>query len=179
MKKTKAERREDAVKREIERTVERLYSLSAAFLRAETAYEKFREEAAALRGTGKTDDELVEGLPERIARLESDTLIRAGSLMMIHLGLLYALVEGWNKWEFEHPAVDELLKSPFVEELKDYRHAVFHVSEVTDPRIMQWTAQEDRVVWTKLLLAGFRVALLEWHTELAQRLTIKVGKRPL
>jgi len=95
--KTKDERRTEAIKAELQRTVDRLYALSAAFLRAETAYEKFREEAAKLFSSGKTEDELVASIPQRIARLENDSLIRAGSLMMVHLGLLYALIEAWRK----------------------------------------------------------------------------------
>ena len=178
-KKTKDERRAEAIKAELQRTVDRLYALSAAFLRAETTYTKFREEAAALFSSQKTDEELIAEMPERLARLENDALIRTGSLMMVHLGLLYALVEAWRKWDFDHPAVDELLKSPFVEELKDYRHAVFHVNEVTDARIMQWTGQSDRVAWTQLLFAAFRTALLEWHRDLAERVIIKIGRRPL
>ena len=178
-KKTKDERRAEAIKAELQRTVNRLYALCAAFLRAETAYTKFREEAAALFSSHKTDEELIAGIPERIARLESDALIRAGSLLMIHLGLLYALVEAWRKWDFDEPAVDELLKNPFVEELKDYRHAVFHVNEVTDPRVMQWAGQSDRVDWIHLLFGAFRAALLAWHRDMTARVTSKVGRRPL
>ena len=178
-KKTKAERRAEAIKAELQRTVDRLYALSAAFLRAETVYTKFDEEAAALFSSQKTDEELIAGMPERVARLENDALIRASSLLMVYLGLLYALVEAWRKWDFDHPAVDELLKSPFVEELKDFRNAVFHVNEATDTRVMRWTGQSDRVDWTHLLLAAFRAALLEWHRDMAERVTIKVGRRPL
>ena len=171
-KKTKTERRDEAVRAERQRRVDRLYALSFAFLRVETAYEKFREEAAKLLDTGKTEEELAkleQEVPQHIGRLANHPLIRSGSSIMVYFGLLYALVEAWKKWGHEHPAVDDLLKSPFVEELKKYRHAVFHVNELTDPRIMQWTGQQDRVVWTKQLLVAFRVALLDWHDDLAQQ----------
>lgn len=176
---SKAERRAAVIKAELQRTVDRLYALSAAFLRAETAYNKFREEAAGLFALSKTDDELVEGLPQAVSRLEQTPLIRAGSLMMVHLGLLYALIEAWRKWDFDHPAVDGLLKSPLVDELRKYRNAVFHVSALTDPRVMQWAAQPDRVVWTQRVFDAFRVALLDWHNQLAERVIIKLGRRPL
>ncbi len=178
-KKTKDERRAEAIRAEQRRTIDRLYALSAAFLRAEKVYTKSREEAAALCSSQKTDEELIAGIPERIARLENDVLIRVGSFLMIHLGLLYAVVEAWRKWDFDEPAVDELLKSPFVEELKDFRHAVFHVNEVTDPRVMQWLGQSNRIDWTDALFAAFRAALLAWHRDMAARVAIKLGRRPL
>jgi hypothetical protein len=172
MKQKKPERK--ATRGEIQRTVNRLYALSIALLRAETAFDKYYEEATKLFASGRTDDELVEGIPGAVAKLQNNTLIRAGSLMSVYLGLLYAVVEGCRKWGFTHASVDALLSSPFVKDLKDHRNAIFHVSEATDPRVMQWGERPDRIEWAKQLAVRLRALLLQLHERLAEKIAVQV-----
>ncbi|SRR6266581_1116039 len=159
-------------KGELQRAVNRLYALSLALLRAETAYEKYHEEATKLFANGNTDDELVANLPNLISQLQNNTLIRTGSLLSLYLGVLYSVVEAWRKWKFTDATVDTLLQSPFVDDLRRYRNAIFHVSEATDPRIMQWSTQQERVAWAKQLSAALRTAILDYHNNLAARVAV-------
>jgi hypothetical protein len=164
-------------KKQLQRTVNRLYALSVALLRAETLYEKYFEEATKLFAAGKTDDELVVDLAKRIAGLQNDGLIRAGSLLSLHLGVLYSIVEAWrDKWKFKDETVDALLQSPFVKKLERFRNSIFHVSVGTDPDIMQWGADMAAVAWGKQLSAALRAAILDYHNNLAGRVTVQLVK---
>jgi hypothetical protein len=104
-------------------------------------------------------------------------LIRTGSLLSVYLGLLWAVVEGWRNWGFADAAVADLLKSPFLKDLKGHRNAIFHVSEVTDPRIMQWGLDPARVSWAKALAGAFRAALLAFHTNLAVKVAVHLKSK--
>ena len=177
MSKKKTERRTEAINAEMQRTVNRLYAISIALLRSETVFVSYREHAKEMFASGKSDDALVEEIPDRVSNLEASPLLRAGSMMMLYLGTLYSVVEAWRKWGFADPNVDRLLKNAFVDELKKYRNAVFHISEATDPRIMQWTAERDRVEWAQSLAAAFRNAILDWHGNLGERVTVHLLKK--
>ncbi len=161
----------------MQRTVNRLYAISVALLRAETAFTAYENHAAEMFASGKSDDELVNEIPKRLSTLDSSPLIRGGSMLMLYLGVLYTVVEAWRLWHFADVTVDQLLESPFVDELKRYRNAVFHVTEATDPRIMQWTAEPDRVAWAQALAGAFRKAILDWHENLKERVTVHLVER--
>ena len=159
-------------KGELQRTVNRLYAISLALLRAETAYEKYHEEATKLFASEKSDDELEAAVPNAVSQLQNNGLIRTGSLLSVYFGLLYSVVEAWRKWKFVDAAVDTLLQNPYVKDLKDYRNAIFHVSEAADPRIMQWSFEKERVVWTNELSVSLRAAILDYHNNLVTRVVV-------
>ena len=163
-------------KGELERTVKRLYAISLALLRAETAYEKYHEEATKLFASDKSDDELEAEIPNAVTQLQNNGLIRTGSLLSVYFGLLYSVIEAWRNWTFVDAAVDTLLQSPYVKDLKQYRNAIFHVSEAADPRIMQWSFEKERVVCTNELSVSLRAAILEYHKNLAARVTVHFVK---
>ncbi len=89
-------------------------------------------------------EKLFERLPADIRALEQNTLLQAGNLMMVHLGLLYTIIEAWGKWHFADARVEELLKASFLEDLRDFRNAIFHVSVATEERVLRWGAESDR-----------------------------------
>ena len=171
-KQSKAERRALAASAKLRHTVNRLYALSLGLLRAQTAFEKYYEEATTLFADGRSDEELAAEIAAAVSGLRATGLIRTGSLLSVHLGLLYAVVEGWGKWGFADPTVDHLLKSPFVKDLQDHRNAIFHVSERTDPHIMQWSLDRTRVKWTQELVGALRAALLSRHAELGVKVAV-------
>ena len=156
--------------------VTRLYSLSMGLLRAETVFDKYYEEATILFASGKTDDQLVEEIPDAITNLKKNALVRSGSLLSVYLGLLYAVVEAWRDGKFVDDAVEKLLKNQFVKDLKSHRNAIFHVSEATDPRIMQWGLDPNRVVWAKELASALRSGLLSYHADLETKAVIHITK---
>ena len=96
--------------------------------------------------------------------------MQAGNLMMVHLGLLYAVIEAWGRWHFTDARVDELLKAPFLEDLRDFRNAIFHVSVATEARVLRWGAESDRIVWSQDVERALRAAILDWDANLAERI---------
>src|SRR3989449_5505193 len=90
-----------------------------------------------------------ERLPADVRALQQNTLLPAGNLMVVHLGLLYAVIEAWGKWHFTDARVDELLKAPFLEDLRGFRNASFHVSVATEALVLRWGAEADRIVWSQ------------------------------
>ena len=90
--------------------------------------------------------------------------------MMVHLGLLYAVIEAWGKWHFTDARVDELLKAPFLEDLRDFRNAIFHVSVATEARVLRWGVESDRIVWSQDVERALRAAILDWDANLAERI---------
>ena len=90
--------------------------------------------------------------------------------MVVHLGLLYAVIEAWGKWHFTDARVDELLKAPFLEDLRDFRNAIFHVPVATEARVFRWGAEWDRIVWSQDVGRALRAAILDWEANLAERI---------
>ena len=90
--------------------------------------------------------------------------------MMVHLGLLYAVIEAWRKWHFTDARVDELLNAPFLKDLRAFRNATFHVSVATEALVLRWGADSDRVVWSQELERALRAGLLDWEANLAERI---------
>lgn len=175
---TKRERQEAAIQAEMARTVQRLYSLSVMLLRSESAFEKYYEEATKLFAAEKSDDELIADVNEHLQRLENNTFLRAGALLTMYMALLWVVVEGWRKWKFSDARVDSLLASDFVGELKQYRHAIFHARDYNDRDLMQWSADQARVEWTRKLSAAFYSALLDWHANLRDHVIVHLLKPP-
>jgi hypothetical protein len=174
----KNERQGTAVQAAMARTLKRLYSLSVALMRSEAAYEKYFEEATLLFSEEKTDNELVDGLLDHLRRLENNTFLRTSSLLTMYMALLYVVVEGWRKWGFVNAEVDTLLESSYVQDLKEYRHAIFHASDFDHRDILQWTADAERVRWTRSLSDALHDALKDWHANVEARVTqhlLRVG----
>ena len=115
-------------------------------------------------------ERLFERLPTDVRALQQNPLLPAGNLMMVHLGLLYAVIEAWSKWHFTDARVDELLKAPFVEDLRAFRNASFHVSVATEAWVLRWGAESDRIAWSQNVERALRAAILDWDANLAERI---------
>ncbi len=115
-------------------------------------------------------ERLFERLPADVRALRQNTLLPAGNLMVVHLGLLYAVIEAWGKWHFTDACVDELLKAPFLEDLRGFRNASFHVSVATEALVLRWGAEPDRIVWSQDVEKALRAAILDWEANLAERI---------
>jgi hypothetical protein len=83
---------------------------------------------------------------------------------------LYAVIEAWGRWHFSDGRVDELLKTPFVGELRAFRNAIFHVSVAPDERLLRWGAEPDHMVWSNDVERALRAAILDWDKNLAERI---------
>lgn len=149
--------------------LDRLYALGTALLRTETVRDAGRVVVAeVLPAEPDGQERLFERLPEDVRALQQNTLLQAGNLMMVHLGLLYAVIEAWGKWRFTDARVDELLKAPFLEDLRAFRNAIFHVSVAPEARVFRWGAESDRIVWSQDVERALRAAILDWNANLAE-----------
>ncbi len=90
--------------------------------------------------------------------------------MMVHLGLLYAVIEAWGTWHFTDARVDDLLKAPFLEDLRHFRNSIFHVSIGPEAWVSHWGANSDRIVWSQNVERALRAAILDWNANLAERI---------
>ena len=153
----------------LQRVLDRLYALGSALLRTETVRDAGRSFSEVLPADPHGQERFFERLPADVRALQQNTLLPAGNLMVVHLGLLYAVIEAWGKWHFTDARVDELLKAPFLEDLRDFRNAIFHVSVATEARVLRWGAESDRIVWSQDVERALRAAILDWDANLAER----------
>lgn len=170
VRKPKVHRRNEAREEATKRLVQRLYSPSVAIMRSDAAWEKYHEDMTKVIESGASDDELIAAINPQVWKVENNDFVKSSALLTMHLALLYTVVEGWRKWRFKDAEVDELLKSPFVAELKAYRHAIFHANEFNAKAIMQFTADPDRTKWVTALSNGLRRALREHFANLPDKL---------
>jgi hypothetical protein len=150
--------------------LDRLYALGTALLRTETVRDAGRVVTEVLPAEPDGKERLFERFPDDVRALQQNTLLQAGNLMMVHLGLLYAVIEAWGKWRFTDARVDELLKAPFLEDLRAFRNAIFHVSVEPEARVFRWGAESDRIVWSQDVERALRAAILDWNANLAERI---------
>jgi hypothetical protein len=150
--------------------LDRLYALGTALLRTETVRDAGSVVAEVLPAEPDGQERLFERFPEDVRALQQNTLLQAGNLMMVHLGLLYAVIEAWGKWRSTDARVDELLKAPFLEDLRAFRNAIFHVSIAPEARVFRWGAESDRIVWLQHVERALRAAILDWNANLAERI---------
>lgn len=144
--------------------------MGAALLRTESVREAGRLFAEELAAAPNGGDGFLERLIADVRAQQQNPLLQASSLMMVHLALLYAVIEAWSKWHFTDVRVDELLKAPFLEDLRDFRNAIFHVSVATEARVLRWGAESDRIVWSQDVERALRAAILDWDGNLAERI---------
>ncbi len=163
----------------LQRVLERLHALGAALLRAESVRDAGRPFAEALPADPNAAKELLERLITDVRVQHQNPLLQASNLMMVHLGLLYAAIEAWRKWHFTDARVDELLRSPFVGDLRQFRNAIFHVSLATEARVLRWGDRSDRIAWSQDIERALRTAILDWNAHLAERVVQHPGVKAL
>jgi len=160
---------------ELQRVIERLHALGTALLRAESVRDAGRQFAEILAAAPNGGDEFLDRLVTDVRVQVQNPLLQAGNLMMVHLGLLYTVIEAWDKWRFTDARVDELLRSPFVSDLRRFRNDIFHVSQATEARVSWWGAASDRIVWSQNVERALRAAFLDWDAHLAERIAEHPG----
>jgi hypothetical protein len=163
MNQRKLDRQVAAAKKKAEQTIRQVYSLSNALLRADTALECFLREAHVLAASGRSDEELSEEALNDVRLVRLGPALRTQGLSALYLALLYAVVEKWEQWKFHDPAVDELLRSPFLPKLKKYRHAVFHADYFDAKELLDFGEDDSIIAWSKHLSHALHVALRDWH----------------
>ena len=168
-----------AMQEEMQRVIRRLQSLSVAMMRADAAWLAYHDAMAKVIATGQSEDEILAPLNRQSWRVENNDFLRASAHMTIWLGLLYVVVEGWRKWHFFDTNADALLGSPFVSELKQYRHAIFHAEEFDHRAVLEFEASPERTQWTGELGNTLRQAIRDWNAQLEERLAEYLRRSPL
>lgn len=178
-KRTKAERQREAELARRQRTIHQVYSLSNALIRSEVVLRYFMREMREIHRSGKSDPDLADAAAEGIHRLEATPALRVGSLSALYLATLYAVIEKWQHWKFSDPVVDPLLASPYLHQLKKYRHAVFHADSF-DARDLRAPAQDPEMIgWAKNVTVALHAALLDWFTNPESRLAAHFAPKSL
>jgi hypothetical protein len=167
---SKQERRVAAMTDEMARTLRRLHSVSIAMMRADAAWEAYHREMTKVVESGQSDEELIAPLMRQAGRVENNDFLRASGHLTVWLALLYVVIEGWRKWRFFDSELDPLLESPIVEELKKYRHAIFHANDFDHRNVLEFEANEARRNWTSNVGNALRQAIRDWNVNLRDRM---------
>lgn len=175
----KQHRRVTAMENEMGRVLKRLQSLSIAMMRADAAWEAYHREMTKVVESARSDDELIAPLVRQAWRVENNDFLRADAYLTMWLALLYVVVEGWRKWNFFDATVDALIASPYVAELKQYRHAIFHAGEFDHRAVLQFTGTSERSHWTGDLGNALRQAIRDWNANIEKRLAEYLTRSPL
>lgn len=167
----KDKRRVQAMKEEMGRVMKRLYSVSLMLMYADAAWSAYYAAMEKVDASGLTDDQLVFGANQQTIRLEHNEFTAASAHLAVCLALLYVVVEGWRKWKLFDDRVDELLRSPFVQTLREYRHTIFHAKEFDHESLIDFRSPPYQiVVWCSSLQNEFRRALRHWHNHLEENM---------
>jgi hypothetical protein len=91
--------------------------------------------------------------------------IEANLYMSCWYGGLYVVIEGWQKLGLSDSIIDQLLTSPNVRLLKQYRNGVFHFQKAYfDERFTNFmTKGENAVNWVRDLNRAFGGYFLNWR----------------
>ncbi len=95
---------------------------------------------------------------------KQDKYSKIESMMYMSLwyGLLYVVIEGWNKLKLSDNEIDLLLRSKNVKLLKNYRHGVFHYHEnYNDQKFINFFLEQTTVNWVRSLNKEFGRWFLE------------------
>ena len=176
---SKQERRVAAMREEMGRVLRRLHSLSIAMMRADAAWEAYHREMTKVVESGQSNDELIAPLMRQAWRVENNDFLRASGHLTVWLALLYVVIEGWRKWKFFDPTLDPLLESPIVDELKKYRHAIFHANEFDHRHVLDFESNEAQRTWTGDVGNALRQAIRDWNANLSDRLDEYLMRSPL
>jgi hypothetical protein len=95
------------------------------------------------------------------------TVLYAFPYMSYYYAGMYVVIEAWRKrLKYHDSEIDELLRSPFVATLEQYRHASFHFSpKYFDSRMQKFVSDPDSEVWLGDLHAAF-VRWFRFHLKL-------------
>ena len=90
--------------------------------------------------------------------------IEANLYMSYWYGGLYVVIEGWQQLRLSDSTIDELLASPNVRLLKEYRNGVFHFQRAYfDKRFTNFMTEGENVVdWVRDLNRAFGEYFLNW-----------------
>lgn len=82
--------------------------------------------------------------------------IETNMYMSVWYGLLYVVIEGWQKLKLSNKVIDDLLRSDNVQLLKRYRHGTFHFQKrYDDVRFQDFFEKDGTPEWVRSLNKEF------------------------
>ena len=155
-------------KQRADKALERVYSLSVVLLRSQCLLEVFMAEMVTVAQL--SDQQITQQILEDVTVLRNSPPSRVISLSLLHLATLYVVIEKWREWKFADPEVDRLLENPWVDRLKQFRHAIFHGDKFDSSRLLAITLEPEMITWTNEVVGAFRAALIDWHENQDKRM---------
>ena len=148
-----------------ERIAKQALSLTVAVLRAKILLECVQPTLDRLAVGSDTVDQLREEAFGATLHLKSTDGTTADSVYSVYCGCLYAVVEKWRDWKFSDESIDDLLSTGPVEQLKKFRHAVFHADHYDHSAITSLASRDGVLEWTRQLQSAFESFLRTWHED--------------
>ncbi len=147
----------------IARVGKRAISLTVALLRVKVLRESLQPALDRLAATGRSDADLRAEAADQALRIEPTDAARVDSLYSVYLGVLYAVVEKWQAWDFSDPSVDSKVDDDRVASLKKHRNAIFHADHYDHKAITTLAERENVIEWADKLYATLEAFFREWH----------------
>lgn len=89
-----------------------------------------------------------------------DYLVERISRLTLWGATLYVVVEAWEKWEFSHPVIDEMIADPKTQMLRQFRNKVFHAERgVIHPLVQAFVLEPGSYAWAYDLHRAFGIFL--------------------
>jgi len=110
------------------------------------------------RAAGVTAEEAFEQAKvDPVFRRSVVTVLYAFPYMSYYYAGMFVVIEAWTeRLKYHDPEIDELLRSPFVATLKQYRNASFHFSpQYFDSRMQVFLNEPDTEAWLGELHEAF------------------------
>ena len=81
--------------------------------------------------------------------------------------------------ELFRPVSRPIAREPYVAELKQYRHAIFHATEFDQRAVLEFEGSSERTQWTGEMANALRKAIRDWNAKTEERLEEYLLRSPL
>jgi hypothetical protein len=97
-----------------------------------------------------------------------------GIFMSHWYGALSAVIEGWKSLKLKYLPIDNLLQSPHVKRLRDFRNGAFHFQpEYFTPKFADFMRDPSSVAWVREITSRFGEYFLKFDPEGNLRVPVK------
>ncbi len=144
-------------------------SLSITFLRSASILMVLGARIKAWKESGK---EFRTEFGRALANIEANESSQMASLIFFFYASLYVVIEGWRDKKQSPPplqdaVIDELLLSPYVNTLADFRNSILHPNSMFDKRLLAFMSDHPKLLpWAMRLSDEFLRYFRDWRQSL-------------
>ncbi len=166
---SKDERRERAEFNKALKKAREINSLSVAFLRSASILMVLVDRTNAWKVAGKG---FTKEYGRAMKNLEANQSAQMTALLMFFYASLYVVIEGWRAKTQARPVlhdetIDEMLKSPHVSTLADFRNSILHPNSLLDKRVLAFASEHPKLLpWAMGLSDEFLRYFRAWRKSL-------------